>query len=184
MIRGARQGVPSWVSSEPYDIEAKAEGNPSSKVLLGAMLQALLEDRFQLKIHRETEKTPVYALTLATGGVKLHQTAEGGCIANFDPAKHPSFFASGEKLPSGLMQDDRNGMKESLDASGISLAWRFRGVLLDHKHLDLRSAPAGCAGSCQPQNATPTGAWYPGGTGPAEQFARAGRGEYNKQPAI
>jgi uncharacterized protein (TIGR03435 family) len=43
------------------------------------MLQALLEDRFKLKIHRETREVPVYALAVAKGGVKLHRVEEGSC---------------------------------------------------------------------------------------------------------
>jgi uncharacterized protein (TIGR03435 family) len=35
------------------------------------MLQALLEDRFQLKVHRATKLVPVYELTVAKGGPKL-----------------------------------------------------------------------------------------------------------------
>ena len=45
-------GGPSWINSERYDIEARAQGNPSAQTMEGPMLQALLEDRFNLKIHR------------------------------------------------------------------------------------------------------------------------------------
>lgn len=41
-------------------------------MMLGPMLQALLEDRFQLKIHRETSEGPVCFLSVARGGPKLH----------------------------------------------------------------------------------------------------------------
>jgi uncharacterized protein (TIGR03435 family) len=41
------------------------------------MLQALLEDRFKLKIHREISEGPVYALTVAKGGPKLLPLKEG-----------------------------------------------------------------------------------------------------------
>jgi len=36
------------------------------------MLQSLLEERFKLKLHRETRETPVYSLVVAKGGHKLH----------------------------------------------------------------------------------------------------------------
>jgi uncharacterized protein (TIGR03435 family) len=64
-------GGPSWIHSDPYTIEAKAEGLPSAQMLEGPMFQALLEDRFKLKIHRETRDAPVYFLTVAPGGPKL-----------------------------------------------------------------------------------------------------------------
>jgi len=45
----------------------------------GPMLQALLEDRFRLKIHRETREVPVYELTVAKGGLKVPRFAAGSC---------------------------------------------------------------------------------------------------------
>jgi uncharacterized protein (TIGR03435 family) len=39
-------------------------------MMLGPMMQRLLEDRFHLKIHRETREGPVYFLTVARGGPK------------------------------------------------------------------------------------------------------------------
>ena len=48
-------GGPSWVTSDRYDIAAKADGNPPLPGLQ-AMLQRLLEDRFQLKYHWETRE--------------------------------------------------------------------------------------------------------------------------------
>jgi uncharacterized protein (TIGR03435 family) len=50
----AIEGGPSWIKSAPHTINAKAEGTPSSNVMRGQMLQAILEDRFKLKVHRET----------------------------------------------------------------------------------------------------------------------------------
>jgi bla regulator protein blaR1 len=72
-------GGPSWLRSASYAINAKAEGNPSVAMMLGPMMQRLLEDRFQLKIHRETREGPVYFLDVARGGPKLHPFAEGSC---------------------------------------------------------------------------------------------------------
>jgi uncharacterized protein (TIGR03435 family) len=72
-------GGPSWVNSDRYRINAKAEGDASQGMMQGPMLQALLEDRFKLKIHRETREVPVYALALAKGGLKLRRVEEGSC---------------------------------------------------------------------------------------------------------
>jgi uncharacterized protein (TIGR03435 family) len=51
------------------------------------MMQALLEDRFKLKIHRENRVVPVYELTVAKGGPKLQPHREGSCPGpdSFDP---------------------------------------------------------------------------------------------------
>jgi bla regulator protein BlaR1 len=72
-------GGPDWAKSEEYDIEAKAEGTPAGQLMMGPMLQVLLQDRFKLKIDRETRETPVYALIVAKGGPKLKQVEEGRC---------------------------------------------------------------------------------------------------------
>ncbi|HEY2383611.1 MAG TPA: TIGR03435 family protein [Terriglobia bacterium] len=89
------QGGPDWVDSDRYDIEAKAEGNPAEPEMM-VMLQALLADRFKLKVHRETRELPVYALTVAKGGPKLTKHIEGSCVI-VDPNSPPPPGAPGEK---------------------------------------------------------------------------------------
>ncbi|HEY4365400.1 MAG TPA: TIGR03435 family protein [Bryobacteraceae bacterium] len=70
-------GEPRWFTSEPFSIEAKAEGAPPVNLMAGPMLQSLLEDRFQLKVHREThEQQPVYSLTVAKSGLKIRALTE------------------------------------------------------------------------------------------------------------
>jgi uncharacterized protein (TIGR03435 family) len=88
------RGGPDWVYSAKYTIEAKADGldpsqprGPDRGVMLGPMLRALLEDRFKLKVHVETEMIPMWALTVARSGLKVKPLGpEGGCIVH-DPAK-------------------------------------------------------------------------------------------------
>jgi uncharacterized protein (TIGR03435 family) len=73
------EGGPSWISSDAYLIDAIAPG-ASLEAMEGPMLQALLEERFKLKLHREARQVPVYALTLpAKGGFKLQAVATGSC---------------------------------------------------------------------------------------------------------
>jgi bla regulator protein BlaR1 len=75
LIRGAYasnpftpiNGGPSWIHSAFYEIDAKAEGNPSVATMRGPMMQVLLEDRFQLKIHHQTSEGSVYFLSVARG---------------------------------------------------------------------------------------------------------------------
>jgi uncharacterized protein (TIGR03435 family) len=73
------QGGPDWIDSDRYAIDAKPESPQSRAMMGGPMLQALLEDRFKLKIHRENKEVPVYALVVANGGAKIQATKEGGC---------------------------------------------------------------------------------------------------------
>jgi uncharacterized protein (TIGR03435 family) len=63
-------GGPAWLKTDRFDIDAKTEGDPSRRQMM-AMLQTLLADRFQLKVHRETREDNDYALVTAKGGPKL-----------------------------------------------------------------------------------------------------------------
>lgn len=73
------EGGPAWIDSERYQIDANADGPTSKDAMNGPMLRALLEERFQLKTHRETRQVPVYALTVAKGGLKIHPANGGSC---------------------------------------------------------------------------------------------------------
>ena len=81
-------GGPGWISSDRYDIMAKPAGSGSDTQAseLGQMtdaemktareqlqqrLQALLAERCQLAIHRETKEQSVYALLVGKGGPKI-----------------------------------------------------------------------------------------------------------------
>jgi len=61
---------PSWIDTERYDIVAKVPAEtPRPQVL--RMLQSLLAERFQLRLHRENKDLRVYLLTVARTGAKL-----------------------------------------------------------------------------------------------------------------
>jgi len=81
-------GGPSWISSDRYDILAKAAGTGSETQTsdprqmtdaqmktageqMQQRLQALLAERFQLTIHRETKEQSVYALLVGKNGPKF-----------------------------------------------------------------------------------------------------------------
>jgi uncharacterized protein (TIGR03435 family) len=66
---------PSWLGSQQYDVTAKVEGNPRlTYEQLRAPLQKLLEERFQLAVHRETKEGSGYALVAAKSGPKLRES--------------------------------------------------------------------------------------------------------------
>jgi len=79
-------GGPSWINSERYDIEAKTDGNTAPQQMAEPMLQALLEERFKLKVHRETKELPIYVLTVAKSGLKIQPAKDGSCIT-IEPGK-------------------------------------------------------------------------------------------------
>ena len=92
------EGLPAWARSEFYSLSAKGDGPVRTEMLAGPMLQAFLEERFQLKMHREMREMPVYVLTVAKGGIKPPRLAEGGCTP-IDLTHPPPPRAPGEPPP-------------------------------------------------------------------------------------
>lgn len=111
-------GGPAWIDSDLYDINAKAEGNPRMEMMMGPMLQALLEDRFKVKVHHETREVPVYALTGVKGGFKLKQLEAGSCTPMTFP---PTPFAPGQKPACGRSSVQKKGPNLTLDMYGMSM---------------------------------------------------------------
>jgi uncharacterized protein (TIGR03435 family) len=109
-------GGPKWIDSDLYDIRAKAPAGSSWSVdALWSRIQALLADRFQLKVHRETKTSPVYLLTIAKSGLKM-QEAEGA---------DPSANGKGSITPWTLfVQDLSQRLRRTvIDKTGLKGAW-------------------------------------------------------------
>jgi uncharacterized protein (TIGR03435 family) len=64
---------PSWIFTDRYDILAKAPDN-TPKEQIPLMLQALLTERFQLKLHRESREMQVYFLVTGKGTPKYQKS--------------------------------------------------------------------------------------------------------------
>ena len=62
---------PKWIREVGWGVDAKLPDGANSGQL-AQMMQVMLADRFQLVVHRETRNLPIYLLTLARGGPKLH----------------------------------------------------------------------------------------------------------------
>lgn len=58
---------PDWIAQTRFDIAAKLPDDASTEDV-DEMLQALLAERFELKVHREQKEFSVYALTTIEGG--------------------------------------------------------------------------------------------------------------------
>jgi uncharacterized protein (TIGR03435 family) len=84
--------LPKWASSQSFVIEGRAPGNPT-KDQMRLMVQSLLEDRFKLKMHFETQTASVLAMVLdkpgATGPKLIPHDQGPACDPNpqlTDPA--------------------------------------------------------------------------------------------------
>jgi uncharacterized protein (TIGR03435 family) len=69
-------GLPKSFSSRNYDIEARS-AMPVSREQMMRMLQNLIEDRFKLRLNRETKELRVYVLRVSKGGPKLEENKDG-----------------------------------------------------------------------------------------------------------
>jgi uncharacterized protein (TIGR03435 family) len=100
------EGGPAWVRSEGYDIQATGEAKNGEP--LRQMLQRLLEDRFQLKVHPEVKQGPVYELVRAQGRLKMPQQGDGSCV---DPEKPHAVAGPGDQpiLYCNWWDERRNG---------------------------------------------------------------------------
>src|SRR5215470_8385746 len=78
---------PDWLTGQRFTIAAKLPDG-ASQDQVPQMLQSLLTDRFQMKMHRETRDFPVYGLGVAKTGLKI----------NALPSE-PNSDTSGDKTP-------------------------------------------------------------------------------------
>ena len=87
-------GLPKWVGTDRYEIRAQA-GRDATKDQLRLMMQALMADRFHLKVHFETHEGPVMAMVLDKPGKlgpKLIPHAQG--------PECPDYTSEGLRAPS------------------------------------------------------------------------------------
>lgn len=95
-LRATQITGPEWMGGERFDLAAKLpEG--STRDQIPEMLQALLEERFQLKARRDKKEFAVYGLVSAKSGFKLQPVPP-------DPNAIPvnAFEVTGSGSPSGV----------------------------------------------------------------------------------
>jgi len=125
----ALTGGPGWMDADRFDFEA------TSPTLVGVaemklMLQVALEERFSLRVRRDTAETSGYALTVAIGGPRLEQAADadaperwsgalvGGTLTALSTTVARLAGVLSTRL--GRPVEDRTGLAGTYD---LSLAW-------------------------------------------------------------
>jgi uncharacterized protein (TIGR03435 family) len=121
-------GGPDWMNADLWEVTAKAEagavplrtGPPDPNVPdpLSLMLQSLIDERFQLKMHRETRDLPTYELVIAKGGPKFELSADQSFPAPPDP-KNPAPPPPPPPVPRGT--PGRHGMTMMRNPTGFTL---------------------------------------------------------------
>jgi uncharacterized protein (TIGR03435 family) len=133
----AIEGGPPWIHSALYRIDAKTASPQSEGLQHGPMLQALLEDRFQVKIRRATRKAPAYALVVAKGGPKLRRFQEGACtpldlriFEQFPPQPFPE-LPPGQKYCGGVNADGTRWVGALTAGKGPNVTIDARAMTID-----------------------------------------------------
>ena len=114
-------GAPDWADSESFAIEAKA-GHQVSRAEVFQMLQTLLEERFRLRIHRESRELPVYVLLAGKSGLNLSPPKPGACEE--PPADAPPGWAGGRMQLPGQGQLSLPGcgaVRVRLEPAGVAM---------------------------------------------------------------
>jgi bla regulator protein blaR1 len=123
-------GMPAWLTGDDdhYDVDAKVDEadladwqNPAKQpAMLRPMLQAMLEDRLKLVVHRSTREAPVYLLVVGKNGPNFKETNPG----ELHPGAHP--------MPGGgTLSREQKDDQMTVHYFGISIAQLARFVLGD-----------------------------------------------------
>jgi hypothetical protein len=90
-VKNYQVSGPDWMRSSRWNVLTRLpEG--ASQDQAPEMMQTLLAERFQLKLHREQREQPVYALGVAKGGPKLETIEPSNAAPAPSGASAPGLF--------------------------------------------------------------------------------------------
>ena len=122
-------GGPNWLTTDHYDLEAKASGDtPLTRDRGIAMLQSLLTERFQLKVHRETREMQVYELVIAKNGPKFKRSppdATGGMVTRSTAAGSQRMEATRASMERLARRIGNSAGRPVLDKTGLEGDYAF-----------------------------------------------------------
>jgi len=140
--------VPAWVTSERYDLVARAPDGVQLSREMGSLMQSFLRERFAFEAHVEVREMPILELVLARRdgrlGTKLQRSScdcrgnrtEPGCSRPVRAASFPEFDGltcmqlelRGRRLMRGFpledFADEVNG-RAVIDKTGLTGAWNL-----------------------------------------------------------
>jgi len=127
-------GGPDWISSERFNIQAKADSatdaelkklNPlEAKLVKEHMLQDLLANRFKLKLSHETKQLPVYALEVAKNGPKLEETKGVAAGPGGEGPERPGLVRPGPGQAGVRMRSNGGEQQVDFEDSPVSMLVR------------------------------------------------------------
>jgi uncharacterized protein (TIGR03435 family) len=122
-------GGPAWKDTDRFNVEAKAAGEATREELM-EMLRTLLEQRFQLKVRRESHEGDVYQLVVARNGPKLKpSTAESAFLRLYrhTPPELPGvkYTIDSQKVAIARLADHLSGLTGRPVVDRTALAGEF-----------------------------------------------------------
>ena len=146
-------GGPGWIETDHYKVTAKISpedekalpaNGPERTKQMRLRLQAVLAERFQLQIHRETREEPEYALVVGKNGPKMK-------------AGDASLPQAGISSNCGVMK----GTRARMTTLSLVLSRQLQHPVVDRTNLtgmydfDMTFAPESSCGAGQPDNGAP-----------------------------
>ncbi len=100
-VRTSQISGPDWIASERFDVLATLPAGSSTEQI-PEMLQALLAERFKVKLHRDKKEFPVYVLEIGKSPLKLKASALDPDIADSKGAADVAANGSGQGVAVNL----------------------------------------------------------------------------------
>jgi uncharacterized protein (TIGR03435 family) len=115
--------APDWVEHQRYDVLAKT-GAPAKDEEMQRMLQTLLQERFKMRVHRETREVEVLALIQPKSGHKMKVSEVEGTTRNrVDPVRGP--IVEGAGLGDLVKEMSRETSVPIVDQTGLKGRFDF-----------------------------------------------------------
>jgi len=134
-------GGPGWIGSERFDVMARPDAaaavdgqvdfakmndaqRKTMRDQISERLRALMADRFQLAVHKETKDQPIYALVVSKNGSKLQETKETGTQQSMMTNRGRS---EGHAIPVAMMAQMLSGLtgRPVVDKTGLAAKYDF-----------------------------------------------------------
>jgi uncharacterized protein (TIGR03435 family) len=108
---------PAWINDSHFEIHAKLPAGATA-AQVPQLLRTLLEERFLLKVHRETKPQNVYALVVPPSGHKLKPSIPDDCAAA-ESVTGDRIDPDGGRFAGGLRAQGPSGCSRLFLADGV-----------------------------------------------------------------
>jgi uncharacterized protein (TIGR03435 family) len=123
-------GAPQWFFDERWDVDGYPDvpGDPDFKQMQG-MYRKLLEERFGVKMHRDTRTMGAYVLTVAKGGPKLTKSVDQEAMSDTTGVEWNSqrrvLRVTSTTMAEFVQTMDSQVEKPMVDQTGLKGKWDF-----------------------------------------------------------